>query len=51
MFEKKAINTVLFMQNKASEGPLFEANWAIHTIINVKQDTVKPSEIIKMEML
>lgn len=37
MFEKKTINAVLFMQNKASEGPLFEANWAIHTKCEIRQ--------------
>ncbi len=37
MFEKKTINAVLFMQNKASEGPIFEANWAIHTKCETRQ--------------
>ncbi len=39
MFEKKTIDAVLI-----------EANWEIHPTVNVKQDKVKPSEIIKMEM-
>ncbi len=40
MFEKKNIDAVLFMQNEASEGALFEANWEIHPTVNVKQDKV-----------
>ncbi len=39
MFEKKTIDALLI-----------EANWEIHPTVNVKQDKVKPSEIIKMEM-
>ncbi len=50
MFEKKTINAVLFMQNKASEGPIFEANWAIHTKCETRQSKTLWDHKMEMEM-